>query len=819
MGELLLGEYEVERPLGAGGMGHVVLVRSRATGQRFAVKRALPTGPDARTRLLAELQTWIDLPEFPHFVACRFFRTVGDEVALFAEYVEGGSLAERPFTDLGPLLDAAIQLAWGLHAAHRLGVVHQDVKPGNALLSADGVVKVGDFGLARASQGRGAAYGGAITRAYCSPEQADLAATPDRTARLTPATDQWSWAVTVLELFVGRPPCRHGPVAAAVLEEFLKNGAHEPPRPAMPPLVAEVLRKALQRRPDDRWPSLDVAADVLAVAYQLAFGTPYPRPKPAWPDRAGGQRTPAGEEWDDPLDWLRRVLVAAGEDPAGATAFAPAAADSRRARAVADLAPYDVAQRRLTALCQAGRPDLLPLLAELCLAKAVVHWAADDVPGCARLAEHAATLLPNPTAEQVPLLVEAHLRGAACARLQGRLADALDLAGRAVAVCEAHGTRRFAVGYLRACASRARTFFAQEDYPAALADLERARTTAEALVGEGRADLESELVELEIQTARVLKDSGEPAAATAWFDRALPRLERLADASGDAALLDRLAAAYLTRARLLAVRDDPAAAMRDADRAAALLGDLADRDDDLADVLALQAGLLVRQDRPADALPLFERVVASLDRLVGPLGATGYLPRLGVACVEQSVAARRVGAAARAFALSERGLAVLEPLAAERPDLASDLAWAHAVHGRNALALGQEEAALAALRTAVVLYDQLVQAGGRWDLLSSLLQAQRTEAQALADFGWSGLALERLGQALLVGDGLAATRETPAVALDLAEVRIDHAALLVEAGRVAEAQAALCEVMLRLERHPDGEAARQRALALLTRLW
>ena len=94
------------------------------------------------------------MPEHPLLVACRFFRTVGDEVVLFAEFVEGGSLADwirdRRLTGLEQILDAAIPFAWGLHAAHELGLVHQDVKPGNALITGDGQVKVADFGLARA---------------------------------------------------------------------------------------------------------------------------------------------------------------------------------------------------------------------------------------------------------------------------------------------------------------------------------------------------------------------------------------------------------------------------------------------------------------------------------------------------------------------------------------------------------------------------------------------------------------------------------------------------------------------------------------------
>src|SRR5437867_4931571 len=91
-GQILLDDFVVERVLGEGGMGKVYLLKSQTTGMRFAVKRAKGLSERERRNFLAELQTWIDLPEHANLVPCRFFRTVGDEVLIFAEYVEGGSL-------------------------------------------------------------------------------------------------------------------------------------------------------------------------------------------------------------------------------------------------------------------------------------------------------------------------------------------------------------------------------------------------------------------------------------------------------------------------------------------------------------------------------------------------------------------------------------------------------------------------------------------------------------------------------------------------------------------------------------------------------
>ena len=202
-------------------MGRVYLVRSHSSNERFAVKRVCFSEEASRRQFFAELQTWVELPEHPHLVACRFFRTVGEEVVIFSEYAQGGSLrdwidghegglpglyAGGPREALGRILDLAIQFARGLHAVHEQGLVHQDVKPGNLVLTFEGVGKVADFGLARgrAAAGEGAGREGAsllvscggMTKAYCSPEQAGG-------VPISPKTDTWSWGVSVLEMFTG----------------------------------------------------------------------------------------------------------------------------------------------------------------------------------------------------------------------------------------------------------------------------------------------------------------------------------------------------------------------------------------------------------------------------------------------------------------------------------------------------------------------------------------------------------------------------------------------------------------------------------------
>ncbi|MEM2936415.1 MAG: protein phosphatase 2C domain-containing protein, partial [Candidatus Bathyarchaeia archaeon] len=100
-GQKLLGEFVVEGKLGEGGMGVVYLVRSERTGERFAVKRAVVSDEESRHKFLLELQVWVDIGEQGHVVGCRFFRSIGEEVVIFAEYMDGGSL--RGWIDSGEL--------------------------------------------------------------------------------------------------------------------------------------------------------------------------------------------------------------------------------------------------------------------------------------------------------------------------------------------------------------------------------------------------------------------------------------------------------------------------------------------------------------------------------------------------------------------------------------------------------------------------------------------------------------------------------------------------------------------------------------------
>ena len=215
VGQTVLGLYEVTAVLGQGGMGRVYRVRHRGWGVDLAVKAPLRTALEAAGGAEAferEAETWVGLGLHPHVVSCYYVRRVDGIPRVFAEYVDGGSLLqairEKRLTTTAAALDVAIQFAWGLDYSHEQGLVHRDVKPANVMLTADGLAKVTDFGLAGArvaAAARGATGdlttaapgGGGATPAYMSPEQSSG-------VPLTRRTDVWSFAVSVLEMFLGR---------------------------------------------------------------------------------------------------------------------------------------------------------------------------------------------------------------------------------------------------------------------------------------------------------------------------------------------------------------------------------------------------------------------------------------------------------------------------------------------------------------------------------------------------------------------------------------------------------------------------------------
>ncbi|HPQ39563.1 MAG TPA: serine/threonine-protein kinase [bacterium] len=408
--QVILDEYRVDRIIGRGGAGEVYRVQREMDGEWFAVK-TLRTGTSAsagnRRLFIRELRTWIDLPEHPHIAGFRFYRSAGNRMAIFSEYVDGGSLdgwvRERKLTDTADILDVAIQIAWGLGVAHAAGVVHQDVKPANVLLTSDRVAKITDFGLAKAchtarlQSGSGAGTpvesplvsNSGLTPAYCSPEQGNR-------QRLSHKTDIWSYGLTILEMFHGPPAWVSGAMANAILTLFLRNMPHHP-YPIMPAAVADVLRQCFAIDPDDRWTNMFDIADALTAVYQSITGTPYFRLRPpvireSSPIPGGG--TESWRFWRDPkivLNGIKQALKLPVDNSVESSQRP--LAGSAKSRALVDLERFEEAEALLAAHADRFResPDILR--AALLLDRAKILITIKDNPGAVHSLERAEEFL------------------------------------------------------------------------------------------------------------------------------------------------------------------------------------------------------------------------------------------------------------------------------------------------------------------------------------------------------------------------------------------------------------------------------------------
>lgn len=209
---LIDGRYAVERVLGRGGMGQVLLATDRRLDRRVALKQ-LPSSPSSAgdLRRLEHEARLVGSLGHPNVVSVHDFGTFEGAPYLVEEYLEGETLRARLARGPVPAEEAvrfAVQIARGLAAAHDKGVVHCDLKPENLMLTREGVVKILDFGVARLAapsakggtlpDGTSTAPGFAGTPGYSSPEQIAGSTVDAR-------SDLFSFGAVLYELLAGAP--------------------------------------------------------------------------------------------------------------------------------------------------------------------------------------------------------------------------------------------------------------------------------------------------------------------------------------------------------------------------------------------------------------------------------------------------------------------------------------------------------------------------------------------------------------------------------------------------------------------------------------
>ncbi|MBI3268073.1 MAG: serine/threonine protein kinase [Planctomycetes bacterium] len=257
MGEKKIGPYTVVDVLGKGGMGTVYLARGE-DGVPVAVKTlsaAIAPDPDALARFSQEVEI-VSRLDHSHIVRALGPLARDGEVHYFPmEFVPGKSLAEvlRQVGrfDAGRAVLVFRQLATGLDAAHRCGVVHRDLKPSNVLLTARDAVKITDFGVARAVDLTRLTLTGALigTPAYMPPEMVQGKDPDER-------SDVYSFGVLAYEVVTGRLPF----VAHAPLALLQKHVSEAPPPletidPGLPELLRSIVHKCLEKDPARRYES------------------------------------------------------------------------------------------------------------------------------------------------------------------------------------------------------------------------------------------------------------------------------------------------------------------------------------------------------------------------------------------------------------------------------------------------------------------------------------------------------------------------------------------------------------------------------------
>jgi serine/threonine-protein kinase len=289
---LLNKRYKLLSPIGQGGMAVVYKAQDLSLGRLVAVKilRENLTGdPEFLARFQQEARAAANLAH-PNIVTVHDFGRDGGRYYIVMEYIEGQDLKSlikevAPFP-VEKIVDLSIQICAGVGYAHRAGLVHCDIKPQNILVTADGRVKITDFGIARAlanlrpGETTDVVWG---SPQYYSPEQA-------AGEHPTPASDVYSIGVVMFEMLAGRLPF----VAATQQALAIMHLREEPPRlslfnPQVPETLERIIHKVLAKEPSARYRTADQMGRIL-ISYrqqgddltgaQIASGQTPPQPQP-----------------------------------------------------------------------------------------------------------------------------------------------------------------------------------------------------------------------------------------------------------------------------------------------------------------------------------------------------------------------------------------------------------------------------------------------------------------------------------------------------------------------------------------------------------
>ena len=259
-----IGDYEILGVLGAGGMGKVYKVRNVLTERIEAMKILLPDlagQKELANRFLREIKVLAGLSH-PNIASLRTALTVGNQLVMIMELVEGVTLAARLEQGALPPPDAVNyinQVLVALSYAHQEHIIHRDIKPANMMLTPQGVVKLMDFGIARPAEDRSLTMTGTTLGSlyYMSPEQIRGEAVDAR-------SDLYSVGVSLYELVTGRRPFEAS-ANYAIMAAHLQQAPPPPAelQPGLPAALNEVILMALAKEPGRRFQSAEAFRNAL----------------------------------------------------------------------------------------------------------------------------------------------------------------------------------------------------------------------------------------------------------------------------------------------------------------------------------------------------------------------------------------------------------------------------------------------------------------------------------------------------------------------------------------------------------------------------
>ena len=275
-GDVLLEKYRIERELGAGGMGRVLLARHLELDQLVAIKvlRIEVVHPELVTRFIREARAAARIKSEHVVRVTDVGRLPEGPPYMVMEYLEGqdleAALKERGSIPIEEAVDLLLQAMEAVAEAHAQGIVHRDLKPANLYLTRRSrgapCLKVIDFGISK-FLADGNTTGGALTQTqgllgsplYMSPEQLQSAKHVDQ------RTDLWALGAILYQLVSGRPP-----FVADTMPQLIAKVFADPPTPlaealpGVPPAFAAVVHKCLEKRLEDRWANVGELATALA---------------------------------------------------------------------------------------------------------------------------------------------------------------------------------------------------------------------------------------------------------------------------------------------------------------------------------------------------------------------------------------------------------------------------------------------------------------------------------------------------------------------------------------------------------------------------